>query len=212
MNAAADGAVRRESEKVKIIFHFIELIQWKFNFAFLSSRMLKRTFSSVRRSTHVCLFNFLLCQSFLFVRSLLYLKPVKVSNKHFSLLFNEFFPSRRERKKFGSIVTAMVLYWQIILTMLNGKWNWVYKTIAMWTNQGIWEGAGGVSRCVTWWRIMLSIIRNHLFPPAQKWFVAACDLQKMRVERRKWRIINNVASFLLPTRHFVWGDSKELNY
>lgn len=88
--------------------------------------------------THVCLFNFVLCQkvscscvsfpaatwNLSIFQQTLFRPPI------FSI---KFFPSE---KRFYCDDTAMVLYWQIILTMLNGKWNWVDKMIAMWTNQG----------------------------------------------------------------------------
>lgn len=64
------------------------------------------------------------------------------------------------------------LYWQIILTMLNGKWNWVYKMIVcasrLRTAEWLWRdddeeiderrrAAPGVRWCVTWWRIMSTV-------------------------------------------------------
>lgn len=60
----------------------------------------------VLRSTHVCLFNFLLCQSFLFVRfsrSLLYLKPVNFQQTLFpsssSINFSHHDKKKRRKKR-----------------------------------------------------------------------------------------------------------------
>lgn len=157
----------------EIIFHFvIELIQWKFNFTFLSSRMLKESvfffvhsLFDVHRSTHVCLFNFLLCQSFLFVRLSLHLKPVNSQRTLFpsapSLLIYTFFPSREkseeEKKSFycddmlhgnGALLTNNIndVKWKMKL----GGWNDCDENQPRADS----EQTLGVSWCVTWWRIM----------------------------------------------------------
>lgn len=166
-----------QNTKEKIIFHFvIELIQWKFNFLSPVVKNVRKFLSlaSFNISTHVCLFNFVLCQSFLFVRlfSLLPLETCQFPSKHF------FLPSSYSCKVSQNVFfccddTAMVLYWQIILTMLNGKWNWVNKMIVSQA------GENERLRCELMCVVMKNNVKNHHFLPLKNHLISAEDFETL---------------------------------